>query len=157
MLGGVARDDEAFTILDSSHYRDVVLDELFELESFLQMWLYEFSTGEKIHIVSMSLLDGFTDHDSKTVTTMLANVDVVITSLTTSLIQQLYQIKHSPKYVDILTNKLRYKLRAVEKLQAMQTVLKEKSVQLKQQSMDLRPTLQKLIDQTKTLQKHVSF
>lgn len=157
MLGGVAKDDEAFTILDSPHYRDVVLDELYELESFLKMRLYELATNDKVHIISMSLLDGFTDHDSKTVTSMLATVDVVITSLTTSLIQQLYQIKHSPKYVDILTNKLRHKLRAVDKLQTMQKVLKEKSVELKQQSLDLRPTLEKLIEQTKTLQRYVSL
>lgn len=156
MSGGVAKDDEAFTILDSPQYRDVVLDELYELESFLKMRLYELSTNDKVHVISMSLLDGFTDHDAKTVTGMIGTVDVVITSLTTSLIQQLYQIKHSPKYVDILTNKLRHKLRAVEKLQTMQKVLREKSVELKQQAVDLRPTLDKLIGQTKTLQKHVS-
>lgn len=156
MSGGVAKDDEAFTILDSPQYRDVVLDELYELESFLKMRLYELSTNDKVHVISMSLLDGFTDHDAKTVTNMLSLVDVVITSLTTSLIQQLYQIKHSPKYVDILTNKLRHKLRAVDKLQNMQKVLKVKSVELVQQSIDLRPTLEKLIDQTKILQKHVS-
>lgn len=156
MSGGIAKDDEAFTILDSPQYRDVVLDELYELESFLKMRLYELATNDKVHVISMSLLDGFTDHDTKTVTSMIVSVDVVITSLTTSLIQQLYQIKHSPKYVDILSNKLRHKLRAVDKLQTMQKVLKEKSVELKQQSIDLRPTLDKLIDQTKILQKHVS-
>lgn len=156
MSGGVAKDDEAFTILDSPQYRDVVLDELYELESFLKMRLYELSTNDKVHVISMSLLDGLTDHDAKTVTNMLSTVEVVITSLTTSLIQQLYQIKHSPKYVDILTNKLRHKLRAVEKLQTMQKVLREKSVELKQQAVELRPTLDKLIVQTKTIQKHVS-
>lgn len=155
MSGGVAKDDDAFTILDSPQYRDSVLDELYELESFLKMRLYELSTNDKVHVISMSLLDGFTDHDRKTVTDMIVLVDVVITSLTTSLIQQLYQIKHSPKYVDILSNKLRHKLRAVGKLQTMQKVLKEKSLELKQRSVDLRPTLDKLIDQTKTLQKHV--
>lgn len=156
MSGGVAKDEEAFSILDSPQYRDAVLDELYELESFLKMRLYELSINDKVHVISMSLLDGFTDHDSKTVTNMIALVDVVITSLTTSLIQQLYQIKHSPKYVDILSNKLRHKLRAVDKLQTMQKVLQKKSVELEQQSVDLRPTLEKLIDQTKTLQKHVS-
>lgn len=156
MSGGVAKDDEAFRILDSPQYRDSVLDELYELESFLKMRLYELSANDKVHVISMSLLDGFTDHDAKTITSMIATVGVVILSLTTSLIQQLYQIKHSPKYVDILTNKLRHKLRAVSKLQTMQKVLKEKSVELKQQSIDLRPTLEKLIDQTKTLQSHVS-
>lgn len=156
MVGGTAKDDEAFTILDSPQYRDVVLDELFELESFLKMRLYELATNDKVHVISMSLLDGFTDHDAKTVTNMIATVDVVITSLTTSLIQQLYQIKHSPKYVDILTNKLRHKLRAVDKLQSMQKILKVKSVELRQESVNLRPTLEKLIEQTKTLQKYVS-
>jgi len=133
-----------------------VLDELFEIQTFLKMRLYELSANDKVHVISMSLLDGFTDHDAKTVTTMLSTVDVVITSLTTSLIQQLYQIKHSPKYVDILANKLRHKLRAVEKLQSMQKLLKEKSIELKQQALNLRPTLEKLIDQTKILQTHVS-
>lgn len=156
MSGGVAKDDEAFRILDCPQYRDSVLDELYELESFLKLRLYELSANDKVHVISMSLLDGFTDHDAKTITSMIGHVDVIITSLTTSLIQQLYQIKHSPKYVDILTNKLRQKMRAVAKLQTMQKVLKEKSVELKQQSLDLRPTLDKLIDQTKTLQKHVS-
>lgn len=156
MSGGVARDDEAFTILDSPQYRDAVLDELYELESFLKMRLYELSANDKVHVISMSLLDGFTDHDSKTVTNMLALVDIVITSLSTSLIQQLYQIKHSLKYVDILTNKLRHKLRAVEKLQSMQKLLAQKSIELKQQAVDLRPTLDKLIAQTKVLQQHVS-
>lgn len=155
MSGGVAKDDEAFLILDSPQYRDVVLDELYELLAFLKMRLYELASNDKVHMISMSLLDGFTDHDSKTVTTMIVLVENVITSLTTSLIQQLYQIKHSPKYVDILTNKLRQKMRAVEKLQTLQKVLKEKSVELKQEALNLRPTLDKQIAQTKTLQKHV--
>lgn len=156
MSGGIAKDDEAFLILDSPQYRDVVLDELYELLAFLKMRLYELASNDKVHIISMSLLDGFTDHDSKTVTSMIAIVENVITSLTTSLIQQLYQIKHSPKYVDILTNKLRQKMRAVDKLQTLQKVLKEKSVELKQEALNLRPTLDKQIAQTKTLQKHVS-
>lgn len=157
MSGGIAKDDEAFLILDSPQYRDVVLDELYELLAFLKMRLYELASNDKVHMISMSLLDGFTDHDTKTVTTMIAQVENVITSLTTSLIQQLYQIKHSPKYVDILTNKLRQKMRAVEKLQTLQKVLKEKSVELKQEALNLRPTLEKQIAQTKTLQKHVRF
>ena len=157
MSGGVARDDDAFTILDSPQHRDTVLDELYELQSFLKIRLYELSANSKVHVMSMSLLDGFTDHDAKTVTTMILLIENVITSLTTSLIQQLYQIKHSPKYVDILTNKLRQKLRAVDKLQATQKLMKEKSIELKQRAVDLRPTLEKFVAETKILQKDVSI
>lgn len=155
MNGGIARDDEAFTLLDSPNYRDTILDELSELESFLKVRLYELSNADKVHIISMSLLDGFTDHDSKTVAQMISVVDAIVGSFTTSLIQQLYQIKHSPKYVDILTNKLRQKLRGIDKLQRNQKLLKEKSVDLKQQAVDLRPSLDKLIEQTRGLQKNV--
>jgi hypothetical protein len=87
---------------------------------------------------------------------MIRIVDSIMASLTSSLIQQLYQIKHSPKYVDILTNKLRQKLRAIDKLQVTQQVLLEKSAELKQAALEMRPTLAKLIDQTKLLQSHVS-
>jgi CDK5 regulatory subunit-associated protein 3 len=157
MSGGTAKDDEAFTILDSPLYRDTFLDELYELEAFLKMRLHELTSSDKVHVISMSLLDGFTDHDAKSVTDMIGHVDVLITSLTTSLILQLFQIKHSPKYVDILTNKLRQKLRAIEKLQRNQVLLKEKSVELRGQASELKPSVSKMIERTKLLQKHVSI
>lgn len=156
MTGGIAKDDEAFTLLDSPTYRDTILDEIYELESFLKIRLYELSNSDKVHIISMSLLDGFTDHDTKTITQMISVVDAIVGSLTASLIQQLYQIKHSSKHVDILTNKLRQKLKAVDKLQLNQTLLKDKSIDLKKQSVELRPSLEKLMVQTKGLQKNVS-
>jgi hypothetical protein len=155
--GGVARGEEAYSLLDSPKYRDKVLDELFELESFLKMRLYELSTNDKIHVISMSLLDGFTDHDAKTVTEMLSYVDIVIASISTSLIQQLFQIKHSAKYVDILASKLKQKLAAIEKLQITQEVLSEKAQEMRKLAIDLKPTLAKILDQTKILQKDVGF
>lgn len=156
MSGGVAKGEEAFKILDSLQYRENFLDELFEVESFLKMRLFELSTKDKVQIISMSLLDSFVDHDAKTVTDMITHVGIVITCLTSSLIQQLFQIKHSPKYVDILAKKLKNKLQAIEKLQLSQKLLAEKSIELKKQSLELKPNLAKIIEQTKVLQKHVS-
>lgn len=155
--GGVAKGDEAYLILDSPFYKDKLLDELFELEAFLKMRLYELSTNDKVHTLSMSLLDGFTEHDAKTVTQMIGYVDVIISSITTSLMQQLFQIKHSPKYVDILTNKLNQKLAAIAKLQKMQELLKEKAIVLKKEAVEIQPSLKKLIEQTKVLEVDVRF
>jgi hypothetical protein len=157
MIGGTAKDDEAYTLLDSPYYRDAFLDELYELEAFLKMRLYELQSSDKVHVISMTLLDGFTDHDVKSVNEMISIVSDVITSISTSLIMQLHQIKHSPKYVDILTNKLRQKLRGIEKFQRNQVTLKEKSGELKKQANDLKPNLQKMIEQTKGLLKNVSW
>lgn len=155
--GGVAKGDEAYLILDSPLYKDKLLDELYELEAFLKMRLYELSTNDKVHILSMSLLDGFTEHDAKTVTQMIGYVDVIISSITTSLMQQLFQIKHSPKYVDILTTKFTQKLKAIEKLKKMQELLKEKAILLKKEALEIQPSLKKLIEQTKVLEVDVSF
>lgn len=156
MTGGIAKDDEAFTLLDSPSYRDTILDEIYELEAFLKIRLYELANSDKVHIISMSLLDGFTDHDTKTIAQMLSVVSAILASLTDTLIQQLYQIKHSSKHVDILTNKLRQKLKAIDKLQTNQKLLKEKSIDLRKQSVDMRPSLDKLLEQTRGLQKNVS-
>lgn len=156
LSGGVAKDEEAFNLLDSPQYRDTFLDELYELEAFLKMRLYELQSNDKVHVISMTLLDGFTDHDVKTVNEMLASVDDIIVSISTSLILQLHRIKHSPKYVDILTNKLRQKLRGIEKFKSSQVTLKEKSAELKQQASDLKPNLMKMTEQTKILLKNVS-
>ncbi|KAG5666856.1 hypothetical protein PVAND_014864 [Polypedilum vanderplanki] len=155
MSGGVARGDEAFTILDSPQYRDIFLDELFEIESFLKMRLYELQSNDKVHVISMSLLDGFTDHDVKTVNGMIADIETVLIAITAPQFMQIYQIKHSPKFVDILTNKLKQKLRGIEKVKANQGILREKSKELKENAAALLPNLNKMIEQTKILQHHI--
>lgn len=153
---GHAHGDEAFNLLDSPTHRDTFLDELFELEAFLKMRHYELQSNDKVHVIAMTLMDGFTDHDLKTVNEMLAVVDEVMVATNTSLHLQLHMIKHSPKHVDIITNKLRQKLRGIEKCKASQVTLREKSGELKQQASELKPNLVKMIEQTKVLLKNVS-
>lgn len=156
MTGGVAKNEEAYSMLDSPHYRDNLLDELYELESFLKLRLYELSSSDKVHVISMSLLDGYTDHDIKSVNEMIKKIDAVLTALTASTYMQIYQIKHSPKFVDILTNKLKQKLRGIEKFKQNQVTYRNKSVELKESASALVPNLNKMIEQTKVLLKHVS-
>ena len=157
MSGGVAKNDEAYTLLDSLDYRDNLLDELYELESFLKLRLYELSSSDKVHVISMSLLDHDTDHDAKSINDMVKKIDAVLAALTASTYMQIYQIKHSPKFVDILTNKLKQKLRGIEKFKQNQVSYKNKSTELKESAAALVPNLTKMIEQTKSLLKHVSL
>ncbi|XP_070497701.1 CDK5RAP3 protein homolog [Chironomus tepperi] len=154
MSGGVARQDEAYALLDSPNYRDNLLDELYELESFLKLRLYELASSDKVHVISMSLLDHDTDHDAKSINEMVKNIDAVLAALTASTYMQIYQIKHSPKFVDILTNKLKQKLRGIEKFKYNQVAYRNKSVELKESAAALVPNLTKMIEQTKALLKH---
>lgn len=152
--GGIAKGDEAYTILDSPAYRDQFINDLMELESFLKIRLFELTTSDKSRMISMTNLDG-AGHDSKTITEMLSNVDVILSQLTDQLIQHLHQVKHSPKYVDILAGKLQHKLLAVDKIKISVKVCQEKSVNYKKEAVALKPILDRVIDQTKILQEQI--
>jgi signal transduction histidine kinase len=52
---------------------------------------------------------------------------------------------------------LKQKLAAIEKLQITQEVLSEKAQEMRKLAVDLKPTLAKILDQTKILQKDVGF
>lgn len=96
--GGVAKGDEAYTLLDSTRHRDQFIDELYELEAFLKLRLYELSTADGKHqIMTIGSVGNFADHDAKTVIEMLSNVEVTISAATDETLYHLHQIKHSHK------------------------------------------------------------
>uniref|UniRef100_A0A1Q3FBF7 Putative cdk5 activator-binding protein n=1 Tax=Culex tarsalis TaxID=7177 RepID=A0A1Q3FBF7_CULTA len=153
--GGVARGEEAYCMFDSPEYREKFINELLELEAFLRMRLYELSTADKVQILSLTMMDNFPDHDAKSLTQMLSHVDVVYSNLTSAQIQHLHQIKHSPKYVDILAGKLTQKLRAIEKMKDTARAKRDQAASFRSQAVDLQPTLAKIIEQTRTLQGQI--
>ncbi|XP_058815662.1 CDK5RAP3-like protein [Topomyia yanbarensis] len=153
--GGVAKGDEAYSICDSPVHRERFINELLELESFLKMRMYELSTADSVHILSLTMMDNFPDHDAKSLSQMLAQVDVVYSNIDSKQIQHLHQIKHSPKYVDILSSKLKQKLVAIDKMKDTEKLMHEKAINFRQQSIDLKPTLTKIIEQTGILQGHI--
>lgn len=153
--GGIAKGDEAYTVFDSPIYRDQFINDLMEIEAFLKMRLYELTTSDKSRMISMTNLEGFSGHDAKSISEMLTEVDVVLSQLTEQLIQHLHQVKHSPKYVDILAGKLQHKLLAVEKIKISVKVCQEKSIDYKQQAVAIKPILERVIDQTKILQEQI--
>lgn len=118
MAGGVAKNDQALTILDSPSYREQFLDELFEvsvrfltppipnkmlifsifviqLEAFLKMRLFELNSLENSN--SFLMIDGTDDHTIQSISAILADVEVVVEKATSELLQHLHQLKHSEK------------------------------------------------------------
>uniref|UniRef100_U5EMN2 Putative cdk5 activator-binding protein n=1 Tax=Corethrella appendiculata TaxID=1370023 RepID=U5EMN2_9DIPT len=153
--GGVAKNEEALTVLDSPIYKEQFINELLELEAFLKIRLYELNSSDKAQILAVTIMDSLPDHDVKSITEMLGNVSTVYGTITNQLLQDLHQIKHSPKYVNILTAKLKQKLTGIEKINSTELLLEEKLKSLKQQTIDLQPTLKIVIEQTKILQKQI--
>ncbi|KFB49189.1 AGAP009811-PA-like protein [Anopheles sinensis] len=153
--GGVAKGTEAYTVLDAPKYRENFLNDLLELQAFLKMRLYQLGSSDKVQLLSLTMMDSFPDHDEKSLTKMLAEVEVVYTGLTEELLQHLHQIKHSPEYVDILASNVQQKLTSIDKMKETAKALKEKSINFRQQSVELKPTQMKIIEQTKTLQGQI--
>lgn len=155
--GGVARNEEALSLLDSPSHRDQFLDELFELESFLKMRVFELNSLENSNSSTFLIIDGLDNHTADDISTILVDVQQVIEKATTELIQHLHQLKHSEKYADILADKIQQKLVAVEKSQATRKVLKEKIETFKKDKLTILPLVPKLTEQTKILQVEVSL
>ncbi|XP_052898745.1 CDK5RAP3-like protein [Anopheles moucheti] len=154
-LGGTAKGEEAYTVLDAQQYRDRFINDLLELQAFLKMRLHQLGSADKAQMLTFTMMDNFAAHDEKSVAGMLAEVEVVYTGVTDELMQHLLQIKHSSVYVDILTSNVKQKLSSIEKMKETAKMKKEKSVSFRQQSVELKPTQTKIVEQTKTLQGQI--
>lgn len=151
LSGGVAREEEAYTVLDATKYRDQFIDELYELEAFLKMRLFELAAKTEF----IAMLDEIVGQDVDTVQDMLGTVEVCLTKALNPQLQYLHQVKHSASYIDILSAKVQQKLKAIEKLKQTEADLKEKSVKFLKDANDLRPNLVRTIAQTKALQEQI--
>lgn len=99
--GGVATGKEALTILDNPSTRNDFIDQLFELEAFLKLRLYEFKGDNSKNLLSMSQMQEassilqFATLDSTQ--NMLDNVQIILSEILDSRVQHLHSIKHSPR------------------------------------------------------------
>ncbi|XP_023013682.2 CDK5 regulatory subunit-associated protein 3 [Leptinotarsa decemlineata] len=155
--GGVARGEETLSILDNPKTQEQIINNLMELGSFLKMRLFEMSSESDMLAMSQ-MQDAPTVLQMQTVesvATMNACINVALDQLTNKRIQHLHNIKHSPKYVDILTATLKQKLSLVEKMKSNKTLLEDKIKVLQMEARSIEPIIQKLIERTKHLQKEI--
>ncbi|XP_043269000.1 CDK5 regulatory subunit-associated protein 3 [Venturia canescens] len=157
--GGTATGSEALTILDNPTTRNDFIDELFELEAFLKLRLYELNRGYSDNLLSMSqmqeappILQLATQDSTQN---MLDNVQVLLTEILDSRVQHLHNIKHSPRYVDVLTGTLKQKLSLVDKMVSMQKLVKQRREEAREQAISLQPMLKLVIQRTRELQNEI--
>ncbi|XP_053966100.1 CDK5RAP3-like protein isoform X1 [Anastrepha ludens] len=155
MDGGIAKGEQAFTILDSPSYRDRFLDEIYELEAFLCMRLYELNQLDTSSNIMFSLMDSISTYDAVSIRKMLTNIEQILGEICSEQTRHLFQLKHSPKYADLLATKLKQMMKAVDKIRDTKEVLKKRSIELMQQRVDLNPVLAELVSQTKKLQLNI--
>ncbi|XP_012260611.2 CDK5 regulatory subunit-associated protein 3 [Athalia rosae] len=157
--GGVANGAEALTILDNPSTRNEFIDQLLELEAFLKLRLYEFQSVGKNNLLSMSqmqqappVLQLATVDSTRS---MLDNVQILLTEILDSRVQHLHNMKHSPRYVDLLAANMKQKLKVTEKMVANQKLVNQRREEARNQALALQPTLKVIIQRTKELQAEI--
>lgn len=152
--GGIAKGNDAYTILDNPKTRDQIINDLMELNAFLKMRLYEMANGGDM----MTMLDGPNVLKMQTiegVTSLADHVSIALEGLMNKRIFHLHNIKHSPKYVDMLTASLKQKLDVVDRMKASKTLVEDKMVDNAAQIKKINPVIKQVIDKTKILQKQI--
>ena len=117
--------------MDNRRTRNLILDELHELEAFFIQRLAEIHTledGGKGNIFSIAGLNVNSDlvNDPNSMNEAKTNVRALINQLTTGKIHHLQLVRGSPKYVDRLVDNLKQKLRFVERCELMNVELAKK-------------------------------
>lgn len=155
--GGIAAGDEAQTILELTRTRNAFIDELLELQAFLQQRLFELKSEPDIITVNQfqSASDIIQSHTKESLGEMLAKVSDIMNDLSSRQMKNLYLIKSSQRYVDRIADSLLQKLQISEKLLNQVSVLKKKSKEAAETQIETLPKLEILVKKTKTLQGQI--
>ncbi|CAJ1079946.1 CDK5 regulatory subunit-associated protein 3 [Xyrichtys novacula] len=152
---GVARGEDALSILENSQSRSQFIDELMELEVFLTQRVTEM--GEEADVVAMSQFQlapsVIQSQTRERVREMLSQVQDLLGRLTTLRMQHLFMIQASPRYVERVSEMLRQKMKQADILVLKGTSMVEKRQEALEEQARLEPRVDLLAGCTRELQK----
>ncbi|XP_068439432.1 CDK5 regulatory subunit-associated protein 3 [Clinocottus analis] len=154
---GVARGEDALSVLENSQSRGQFIDELMELETFLTQRISEM--GEEADVVAMSqfqMAPSVIQAQSREhVREMLSEVQDLLGRLTSLRMQHLFMIRASPGYVERVSEVLRQKLKQADILLLKGATMVEKRQEALQEQSRLEPRVDLLAGCTRELQKMI--
>nr|SVE89938.1 EOG090X07S9 [Daphnia sinensis] len=155
--GGVAKDNEALTMLDYHKTRNMFLDDLAELEAFLRQRLIEIQATAKESKMGFSFSQSHssTEIAPQELEAMLSHVLSTLDAINRPKLKNLALIRESPRYVDRVANSLQQHRRLADKVDGNRTTLAERRRTAAAEQARLQPTLKKLIERTKELQADI--
>uniref|UniRef100_A0ABD2WE36 CDK5 regulatory subunit-associated protein 3 n=1 Tax=Trichogramma kaykai TaxID=54128 RepID=A0ABD2WE36_9HYME len=155
--GGHATGTQALSVLDNPETRNEFINQLYELEAFLKMRLYEFKSENNKNTLNMTQMqDASLQHTTADTTqSMLDSVQVILSEALDTNLKHLHSIKHSPRYVDILASSLKQKQKMIKKMQDLGQSMKNKQEETLSQADALRPILKLVVQKTKELQSEI--
>uniref|UniRef100_A0A8C4IG63 CDK5 regulatory subunit associated protein 3 n=1 Tax=Dicentrarchus labrax TaxID=13489 RepID=A0A8C4IG63_DICLA len=154
-MSGVAKGEDALSILENSQSRSQFIDELMELEVFLMQRVSEM--GEEGDVVAMSqfqLAPSVIQGQSREhIREMLSEVQDLLGRLTSLRMQHLFMIQASPRYVERVSEVLRQKLKQADILVLKGATMAEKRQEALEEQSRLEPRVDLLAGCTRELQK----
>ncbi|XP_017291987.1 CDK5 regulatory subunit-associated protein 3 [Kryptolebias marmoratus] len=152
---GVARGEDALSLLENPQSRSQFIDELMELEAFLTQRISEM--GEEGDVVAMSqfqLAPSVIQNQTREhVRAMLSQVQDLLGRLTSLRMQHLFMILASPRYVERVSEMLRQKLKQADILLLKAATMAERRQETLQEQSRLEPRVDLLAGRTRELQK----
>ncbi|XP_053094882.1 CDK5 regulatory subunit-associated protein 3 isoform X1 [Pangasianodon hypophthalmus] len=152
---GVARGEDALSLLENLQTRNQFIDELMELEVFLCQRLSEMSEeGDMVAMSQFQLAPSIIQGQTRQrVQAMLADVRHLLEGLTSLRMKHLFMIQASPRYVERVSDMLRQKLKQADILVLKQASLAERKQEALEEQASLEPRIDLLAAHTKELQK----
>ncbi|XP_050433302.1 CDK5 regulatory subunit-associated protein 3 [Adelges cooleyi] len=151
--GSVAKGNEALTLLDNYQTRNEFINDILELESFLNMRLLELSHDTN-SILSIQLEDEISESKTELVG-MLDIVKLIKQRLNDPVVQHLLQIKHSPRYLNKLESLFLQKVNNIEKMINSQIAVTNMKQELVNEYNQLVPKLKLIQQKNKQLIKEI--
>lgn len=155
--GGVATGEEARSVLENTATRNVFIDELMEVEAFLEQRIIEMSSeADMITVNQLQSAPEIIQYQTKQkLQSMLSKVSSFIRELTTMKMQNLYLIQNSPRYVDRIVESLEQKLKISKNLLHQVEALQQRHKNAVELQLETEPKHENLVKKTKVLQKQI--
>ncbi|XP_077359467.1 CDK5 regulatory subunit-associated protein 3 [Festucalex cinctus] len=154
---GVAKGNDALSVLENAQSRGQFVDELMELEAFLRQRLAEM--GQESDVVAMSQFQSaprvIQIQSSERIGGMLSEVQDLLGRLTSLQMQHLFMILASPRYVERVTEVLRQKMKQADILELKAINMVEKRREALEEQSRLEPRVDLLAERTQELKKMI--
>lgn len=155
---GIARGNDALTLLENRSTYTLFLHELYRLQSFLKQRLHEYNVNETILMTFImqnapSSIQKVNENDLKS---YLKNIENIFTWIQSRQLDRLFSMRDSFKFVDRLVNCLQQKKSAIQRNRLQQKELEEKASNSLKEEQQLKEKLNLLISYTKQLKEQVA-
>ncbi|XP_074653512.1 CDK5 regulatory subunit-associated protein 3-like [Tubulanus polymorphus] len=153
---GVAKGNDALSILDDTETRNLFLDDLYELQAFFHQRLDDLNGHtDTICDIMFQSAPSELQLDVSAVEKMLARIDDVLQLINATKMQHMLTIRSFPRYVHRLAENMKQHMSQAEKYHQMQKLMVEKRDEMREEEKRMEPKVKLIRNKTLELKKQI--